>query len=318
MRGVAAACLVALLVTAGVAAEPPRALRFLTYNVLHGGITSDLLGDGERLDERLAMTVTELRRLGADVIALQEASRGRRRGDVAARFARALGFAHVYAPATFSWRIVRAVLGLDEGPAVLSRYPITAWSASSVDGCEDAYRRALVCAEIRTPWGPLDACSTHVSGDRCQAERLLALVEERRSRARPLVLMGDLNATEDSAGLRLLREAGFLDTFRVANPSAPGFTVWQWIHSGRRMARRRVDYVLLAPAPGTEARVRASRVVLDQPGRTSDGDFLWPSDHYGVLSVIDVFGRGAEEPRHAPRPGRARGAARHGSSACFG
>jgi endonuclease/exonuclease/phosphatase family metal-dependent hydrolase len=269
-------------------AEPARPLRLLTYNMLHGGITSDLLGDGQRLDERLAMTVEALRRLDADVIGLQEASRGRWRGDVAGRLADALGLEHVYAPAAFPLAVIRTVLGLDEGPAVLSRFPITASEAMPIEGC-GLYRRAVVCATLRTPWGPLEACSTHVDGGFCQAERLHALVERRRG-AVPVVLMGDLNATEDTPGIRLLTRAGFIDTFRHANPQAPGFTVWQWIHAPWRMAWRRVDYVLVAQASERPARVLESRVVLDEPGRAADGSVLWPSDHYGVLSVVDVFG----------------------------
>jgi hypothetical protein len=32
------------------------------------------------------------------------------------------------------------------------------------------------------------------------------------------------------------------------------------------------------------------RVVLDKPVFDEDGDVLWPSDHYAVLSEVDVFG----------------------------
>jgi hypothetical protein len=42
----------------------------------------------------------------------------------------------------------------------------------------------LLCAELDTPWGGVDACSTHVVGDVCQAESLrdlLAAASPRRS-----------------------------------------------------------------------------------------------------------------------------------------
>ena len=165
-----------------------------------------------------------------------------------------------------------------------------------IEGC-GRYRRMLLCASLRTPWGPLEACSTHVDGGPCQAARLHALLQARRG-PHPVVLAGDLNTTEDTAGIRLLTGAGFIDTFRQANPQAPGSTVWQWVHAPWRMAWRRVDYVLVAPGAGQPVRVLESRVVLDQPGRTADGRSLWPSDHYGVLSVVDVFGsKPAEEAR---------------------
>src|SRR5438046_9281174 len=77
----------------------PRPLRIVTINLLHGGMTSELAGRDQHLEERLTMVVRELRTLDADVVGVQEASRGRRRGAVAARLASALGFHHDYAPA---------------------------------------------------------------------------------------------------------------------------------------------------------------------------------------------------------------------------
>ena len=65
---------------------PSFTLRFVTFNLLHGGIFSELSGDDEGLEERLRITVEGLRALRADVVGLQEASTGRRRGDVAARW----------------------------------------------------------------------------------------------------------------------------------------------------------------------------------------------------------------------------------------
>jgi hypothetical protein len=103
---------------------------------------------------------------------------------------------------------------------------------------------------------------------------------------RPLVLMGDLNSTPDSPGLRsLIDRLGFVDAFHAAHPDDPGFTVYQPVREAARMARRRVDYVLVT-AP---ARVQASRVVLDAAGTAGDGRPLWPSDHYAVVAEVDLF-----------------------------
>ena len=76
---------------------------------------------------------------------------------------------------------------------------------------------------------------------------------------------------------------------RVANPDVPGFTVWQPVRTEAPQANRRVDYVLVAPGGEAPVRVGASRVILDRPGRGADGKALWPSDHYGVLSEVEVF-----------------------------
>jgi exonuclease III len=100
--------------------------------------------------------------------------------------------------------------------------------------------------------------------------------------------MGDLNSTPDAPGLRsLIDRLGFVDAFRAVHADDPGFTVFQPVREPARLARRRVDYVLLARG-AAGLRVRASRVVLDAPGRGGDGDPLWPSDHYGVLADVDL------------------------------
>src|SRR5437763_5225505 len=101
------------------------------------------------------MVVRELRTLDADVVGVQEASRGRRRGDVAARLASALGFHHVYAPAAPRWPLVSRVLGLEEGPAVLSRFPVVTSHAHPIDGCGGLYRRMLVVPEPAATAAPV-------------------------------------------------------------------------------------------------------------------------------------------------------------------
>jgi endonuclease/exonuclease/phosphatase family metal-dependent hydrolase len=276
------------------ATPPPRALRVVTLNVLHGGPLSGRWNDGDRLEERVDLIAAGLRGLDPDLVGLQEASVGRGRGDVAARLATALGFAHVFAPVRYggsAWlgQALSALAGFDEGPALLSRFPVADWRADAVGPCDEAWARMLLCADVETPWGRLDACSTHIAGDLCQAESLRNLLAPRQADV-PLLLAGDLNAIDTSPALQLLvRDVGLIDTFRSANPTEPGFTVWQPVRAASRLARRRVDYVLFRPADGTGGRVVASRVVLDTPRREPDGTVLWPSDHYGVLTEIEIF-----------------------------
>ena len=282
-------CLALLGLLASVSTAGAAPLRLLTFNVLHGGLGVAYWGDAQRLEDRLAIATRELKRLDPDVIGLQEASHSWRHGDVAARLAHALGYQHVRAAATSRFGpFIFAALGMNEGPAILSRFPITSSDVMQIDGCEGVYRRVLVCARIDAPAGPLDACSAHVDGSDCQLARLGALLRRRRGTA-PLVLFGDLNATDDSPALRaLVAELGFVDTFHVVNPRARGATVKQAIDVADPLARRRVDYVLVSPA--TPARVVDSRLVLNEPDTAADGSVLWPSDHYGVFSTVELGG----------------------------
>jgi endonuclease/exonuclease/phosphatase family metal-dependent hydrolase len=286
----------------------PPTLRFVTFNLLHGGIFSELTGNDAALEERLAVAVASLRDLDADVIALQEASTGRQRGDVAGRLAAALGYRHVQAIAAIRplgsehlRRMVAAILGFSEGPAILSRYPITRWQALRLPPCENGYdARVLLFAEVETPAGPLAVFSAHTSGNVCQTRAVANLVRARIG-PRPAVLMGDFNATATSPEVRVLTEdAGFVDVFARGNPTAAGFTGGQNVASGRATASRRIDYVFLVPGARSDARVVGSRVVLDQPGGPDRA--RWASDHYGVLAEIALDQSGAVTPGNRARP----------------
>jgi endonuclease/exonuclease/phosphatase family metal-dependent hydrolase len=304
--------------SASIAPEPsprpaPLTLRFVTFNLLHGGIFSELSGDGAGLEERLRLAVEGLRALDADVVGLQEASTGRRRGNVAARLATALGYHYVHAPAAtrpfgseHMRRAVASVLGFTEGPALLSRFPIARWRAHDLPRCGRPFDvRVLVFAELETPAGRLAAFSAHTSGDACHARAVAELV---RANAGPLpaVVMGDFNASDTSPAIQFLtREVGFVDAFGRANPASAGFTGGQDVEVARPTARERIDYVFLAPGQRVPGRVVESRVVLHEPGEA--GRVRWPSDHYGVLAEIALE---RTAPAHVAGGGAARDVAR--------
>ena len=281
-------------------------LTFITFNAYHGGFQSGWTGDARHIDERLAIAAGALRALAPDVVALQEASAGRGRGDIAARLAAALGFHHVRAPASlravpipFVNQLAAWVLDFDEGPAILSRYPIVAWEAYELPRC-GAYLdpRVVLRAELATPHGRVHAFSTHTSGLGCQVEQAARIVRSWAG-AMPAVLMGDLNSVEAMPWISALGDRGFVDAFRSAHPADAGVTTWQRIDGPVSTARRRIDYVFLLPGTAVRGAVRESRVVLDSPGRRADGSPLWASDHYGVLAEISLAPASAE-PR-APR-----------------
>ncbi len=285
-------------------------LKCVSFNLLHGGVFSGITGETQDLDRRLTMVVEELRILQPDIIGLQEASTGRSRGNVAQRLAAQLGFHHVYAPASFrvftserANAVAAWVMNLTEGPAILSRFPIVSSTAHDLPRCGRwTDPRVLLTAEVQTPWGTMQVGSTHISGNACQAEAVASVIQKHRN-ALPLVLMGDFNAHEHTPAITYLtHKLGLIDTFRVMNPATSGLTVWQRVHASAPTVFRRVDYVFLLPGKDFSARVLSSRVILNTPHHLSEGRTLWPSDHFGVLSEVEVFsGTSGTEPQQGGR-----------------
>ncbi len=95
--------------------------------------------------------------------------------------------------------------------------------------------------------GGLDNWQINFSDRLTQAAKLASEVTQRR---RPLIIAGDLNATESSPVMRLLRESGLRDTFSEAGRGY-GFTHG---HSLRpHMSFLRIDHILISSELGAVA-----------------------------------------------------------------
>jgi endonuclease/exonuclease/phosphatase family metal-dependent hydrolase len=293
-RLVAVSAMLGLGATNSAAGEP---IRVVTFNLLHGGPVASLTGDGERLEERLAIVAAELRQLQPDVVALQEASIGSRRGHVAERLARELGYHVAHAsttervfPSSLLSRLVVAVIDFNEGPAVLSRWPIVSRDVIELTRCGRLFdARVVLRVAVDTPLGSIQIYSTHTSGDACQLRHIERIARAQRTPL-PSLLMGDFNASEDVPALASLKR-GMLDAFRVNNPDEPGFTDLQQIAASTATVSQRYDYIFVVPGGAATGSVMASRLVLNAPRRYADGAVLWPSDHYGVLAELDLTTR---------------------------
>jgi endonuclease/exonuclease/phosphatase family metal-dependent hydrolase len=298
LPALALALLGGLALVAGPAAgQSPAALRVVTFNLLHGGPTSGLFGDDQHLDDRLAIVARELRAVGPDFVGLQESSiTGRRH--VTARLADDLGLHWAHASATrrvsrigLLDALVVWAMNFEEGPAILSRWPIVETEVIDLPRCARFYDpRVVLRAAVETPRGRMQVFSTHLAHDGCQAKRLGEIV---RAHGGPLpaLVMGDFNASESTDTIRtLVRQAGFIDAYRAANPTANGATVWQRPDAPDPTVSRRVDFIFVMPGSAVPARVRSSRVILSTPGRLANGAALWPSDHYGVVADVAVDG----------------------------
>jgi endonuclease/exonuclease/phosphatase family metal-dependent hydrolase len=301
LPAVVAGLLLGLALIAGPAAgAAPAGLRVVTFNLLHGGPSSGLSGDDHHLDDRLAMVARELRAVDPDFVGLQESSITRRR-HVAARLATELGLYWAHASATRRVsgigaldRLIVWAMNFEEGPAILSRWPIVETEIVDLPRCAKFYDpRVVLRAAVDTPGGRLQVYSTHLSHDPCQAKRLGEIVKAHAGPL-PALLMGDFNASETTEWMRaLVHDAGLVDAYRSANPGATGPTVWQRPEAPDPTVTRRVDFIFIMPGTALPVRVRSSRVILSTPGRLANGTALWPSDHYGVVADITLGTLGA-------------------------
>ena len=215
-------------------------MRVATFNILHGRSPADGRVDLDRY-------AAAIRRLDADVLALQEVDRAQERShraDLTAVAAEAMGAEH--------HRFVAALHGLpgmwvaatgegqpDDaayGIALLSRRHVRAWRVLALPTLagrtpvlfpgrrwpvmvEDE-PRAAVAAEIETDDGTLTAVCTHLTFvPGWNVHQLRHLRRRLDDAPGPVVLMGDLNIAGDraarAAGMRSLASA---PTFPVARP----------------------------------------------------------------------------------------------------
>lgn len=223
---------------AAQALTPGGGLRFMTYNIKHGELSS------------LDSIASVIRGQAPDLVALQEVDVLTNRSgkvDQAERLGQLTGMHHAFVPSLLSFD------GGQYGLAVLSRYPIR--SAQRVPLRSAAEQRALGIVEVE-----LDA--THVVpvavthfGTTGATERLNQAEDVKAALAgRPWVLLGgDLNATPTESSITSLK--ALLSDAWTRGGSGSGYT------QSASFPTRRIDYVLLGSAwtsPVTAAVVGAS------------------------------------------------------------
>lgn len=190
-------------------------MRLATFNILHGRSVHDGVVDLDRL-------AAAIRRLDADILALQEVDRDQPRShgaDLTAVAAEAMGAS--------SHRFVAALVGTpgatwiaaaeDDVPgsasyglSLLSRFPVRTWQALRLPRIGFRFPmwlpgprkmivvheepRAAVVADIETPYGPLVVANTHLSFVPGWGRRQLRrITRDLAAVPGPVVLMGDLN-----------------------------------------------------------------------------------------------------------------------------
>ena len=253
----------------------PGPLRVLSLNVLHGFPTFGRLG------ERLDLVADEIVRRDADVALLQEVPWTFGTGSAAERLARATGMNHVFARANGQ----RFAILFEEGSAILSRYPLRDVATTELTPHAGPFEhRIALAATADTPWGALRLVVTHLAGsdeevNLGQAASLAAWTTAQAGPMLPMLIVGDFNATPESATYASLPSA-WTDAYRSVHPDDAGHTCCldDLEAAPPSVMPGRVDYQFAA---GGLTPVSAEVILLDALP-VGDG-WLRASDHAGLL-----------------------------------
>jgi len=277
-------------------------IRVVTLNLLHGAPVPGTRRARASLETRLEWTGQHLEEEKPDIVLLQEASVSPRTGNTAEVLARKLGMEFVYAranpsPVLRSLRFVRKLahpLAFEEGPAVLSRFPIVEHWAHRLSPRANVFERRIALeAVLEGPTATFSVFSVHLTaGSRAGRRRqIAALVRavEATPHPHPVIVGGDFNAEEHTHEIRLLTEIeGWLDSFRHLHGDAAGHTWGQRLAETTATAGSRIDFLFSAPSSDEHWDPHHSRLILDRAFPDAGHGVLWASDHYGVLTDFEA------------------------------
>ena len=258
-----------------------RFLRILSLNMLHG------YPDYQYLPQRVDLIASEIRRLDADIVLLQEVPFVKNQNDVVSFLAEQTGMNHVYFRANGNLKWVE----FEEGELILSRFPLhDIHFAELLPQAALFEHRVVLHAVAETTQGAIDLYVTHLTNgeaaiNKAQTDALLKYVEE--TAIHTAVISGDFNATEETPQIQTLKSQ-WIDSYRIVHPNDSGLTccVDQLLNGDPASFSERIDYLFISPSD-TDVIVHDAQLVLERPFPTPDGS-LWASDHIGLLVTLEL------------------------------
>jgi endonuclease/exonuclease/phosphatase family metal-dependent hydrolase len=157
------------------------------------------------------------------------------------------------------------------GNAILSRYPVTSVQVDAMpNNTVVRPMRGYIVTTIDVGGRPLQVIATHlhhVGADGALRIPQVQAILDTWNHQPHTAILGDFNAEPDSTEMMLMRQAGLLDSFTVANASNGGDT-YMSSHPDRR-----IDYIYITPdLTPTRFHVNPSTA----------------SDHLAIAVTIDV------------------------------
>ncbi len=303
----------------------PGTIRLATYNLENLFDDQDdlsLSGSEEDLDDtkpaaHQKAVAQAMRRIDADIVALQEIESYDALIEFREKYAKDLGYTHVHSVD------VGAERGIEQ--AVFSRFPIIhaeTWPVMPLEGVEPetidgkpndnagkplVSRRSPLCVTIEVP---AEKAPTPKEGEKAKPYRLTLIIVHQKSgrgfnfrreaeskgiidiykrlggdSGTPnIAILGDFNAGSDQKSVRMYLQAGLIDATGTHDPGDPRFI--------SHASNRDIDHILVSPGLNKEI-VEGSAFVLGTPQLRREEDWRtakkpdgYASDHLPV--VVDI------------------------------
>jgi endonuclease/exonuclease/phosphatase family metal-dependent hydrolase len=249
--------------------------RVVSLNMLHG------FPKFEHLQQRLDIIASEIERLDADIVLLQEVPWTLKTGFAVEYLSEQNRMNHIYLRANGN----RWTIFFEEGEAILSRYPLQNPGFVVLKPPARFFEnRVALHATAVTPHGDIDLFVTHLTHTRTdinfeQSQSLIEFIEENRYDF--AIIAGDFNEFPESPQIQIAKSY-WIDTFSLLNPGVDGFTCCtDDLTSKDAEFDKRIDYIFIAPG-GSNPTILSSKRVFAKPFQVDDG-WLWASDHIGVM-----------------------------------